>query len=157
MRTVIQRVSRASVSVDGRVVGEIRTGLLVLIGIHQNDTEVDAVCLAEKVKRLRIFPDEAGQMNRSVADVGGELLVISQFTLHADTSKGTRPSFNNAAKPEKAVPLYESFVRLLEASLGRTVQTGRFGAQMVVSLINDGPVTLVLDSPRVRAATRPGG
>ncbi len=155
MRAVVQRVSSASVSVarpdvplpsSGEVVGAIDRGLLVLLGIHSSDTEADGQWLAEKLARLRIFEDEAGQMNRSVTDIGGGLLVVSQFTLFASTKKGTRPSFNDAAKPDLAIPLYERFVAQASAALGRPVATGRFGAMMQVSLVNDGPVTLVIDT-----------
>ncbi len=146
MRAVIQRVSSASVTVEGEVVGSIGPGLLVLLGIHPGDTEADGQWLAEKLVRLRIFEDAAGQMNRSVQDLGGGLLVVSQFTLFASTRKGTRPSFNDAAKPDLAIPLYEKFVAQASAALGRPVATGHFGAMMQVSLVNDGPVTLLLDT-----------
>lgn len=146
MRVVIQRVSSARVSVGGRIAGQINRGFLVLLGIEQNDTEADGQCLAEKIAKLRVFPDDAGQMNRSVVEVGGDALVVSQFTLHASTQKGTRPSFNRAARPEQAVPLYERFIAQLSTALGRPVQTGEFGAHMDVELVNDGPVTLILDS-----------
>lgn len=146
MRVVIQRVSSARVSVGGRIAGQINRGFLVLLGIEQNDTEADGQWLAEKIAKLRVFPDDAGQMNRSVVEVGGDALVVSQFTLHASTQKGTRPSFNRAARPEQAVPLYERFIAQLSTALGRPVQTGEFGAHMDVELVNDGPVTLILDS-----------
>ena len=146
MRLVLQRVSRARVTVNGEVVGQIEAGLLVLLGIAPTDTDGDAQWLAEKVCALRIFEDEAGRMNRSVAEIGGGMLVVSQFTLFASTRKGTRPSFNDAAKPEIAIPLYERFNHFASAALGRPVATGRFGAKMDIELVNDGPVTLVIDS-----------
>jgi D-aminoacyl-tRNA deacylase len=146
MRLVLQRVSSASVTVDGRVTGRIGAGLLLLVGIEAADTAEDGEWLAQKVTKLRIFGDEAGQMNRSVADLGGEILLVSQFTLHASTRKGTRPSFNAAARPEHAQPLYEKFAAQLGTALGRPVQTGIFGAMMQVTLVNDGPVTLIIDS-----------
>lgn len=146
MRAVIQRVSSARVTVSGEVTGEIDRGLLVLLGVGQGDTEADAQWLAEKIVALRIFEDDAGKMNRSVVETGGGLLVVSQFTLFASTRKGTRPSFNDAAKPDLAIPLYEAFQRFAAAALGQPVATGRFAAMMDVSLVNDGPVTIVIDS-----------
>ncbi len=146
MRVVIQRVSSASVTVEGRTVGAIERGLLVFVGIESADAPADGEWLAQKIAKLRIFPGETGQMDRSAVDIGGSILLISQFTLHASTRKGTRPSFNAAARPEHAQPLYEEFVRQLSAALGRPVATGEFGAMMQVALVNDGPVTLVLDS-----------
>jgi len=146
MRAVLQRVSSARVAVAGAVTGEIGRGLLVLVGIAPDDTETDGQWLAEKLVRLRIFEDETGQMNRSVQDLGGGVLVVSQFTLFASTRKGTRPSFNDAAKPDVAAPLYERFVAQVGAALGRPVATGRFAALMEVALVNDGPVTLVIDT-----------
>jgi len=146
MRAVIQRVSSARVTVAGELTGEIGPGLLVLLGVAQDDTEADAQWLAAKVCALRIFEDAEGRMNRSVVDVGGGILVVSQFTLFASTRKGTRPSFNDAARPDVAIPLYESFNRLTTAALGRPVATGRFAARMDVALVNDGPVTLVIDT-----------
>lgn len=146
MRAVIQRVSSASVAVGGRVVGRIDHGLLVLLGIAPADTAADGEWLAQKITRLRIFPDEAGQMNKSVTDTGGGILVVSQFTLHASTAKGTRPSYHAAARPELARSLYEQFVAQLTGTPGRSVATGEFGAMMTVELVNDGPVTLILDS-----------
>ncbi len=148
MRTVLQRVSAASVTVGDQEIARIGAGLLILVGIEAADAEADGEWLASKIARLRIFPDEGGQMNRSVVDAAGGLLVVSQFTLHASTAKGTRPSFNAAARPEVAVPLYERFVRQLEQATGRPVRTGQFGAMMEVSLTNSGPVTLLLDSKR---------
>lgn len=167
MRAVVQRVSSASVTIDSCVVGAIDRGLLILLGVESGDTEADAVWLADKLGALRIFPDADGKMNLSLRDLSVSLtdgrsavhgdpaaarapaaLVVSQFTLIASTRKGARPSFNDAARPELAVPLYEFFVRTLEAALGAPVATGRFGAMMQVSLVNDGPVTLILDSRR---------
>lgn len=146
MRVVIQRVSSASVTVSGRVIGQIGRGLLVFVGIVADDAAADGAWLAQKLTKLRIFADDAGQMNQSVADIGGGILLISQFTLHASTAKGTRPSFNAAARPEHARPLYELFITQLSAALERPVQTGEFGAMMDVALVNDGPVTLIIDS-----------
>ena len=146
MKAVIQRVSSASVRIAGEVTGEIGPGLLVLLGVQAGDTEADARWLAAKIVGLRIFEDADGKMNRSVLDTGGGLLVVSQFTLIASTAKGTRPSFNDAAKPDLAIPLYESFVQHATAALGRPVATGQFGAMMEVALVNAGPVTLVIDS-----------
>lgn len=145
MRAVLQRVSRASVVIDGETVGAIGRGLLVLLGVAPADTAEEARWLAEKIAGLRVFSDEAGKMNLSVADVGGAVLVVSQFTLYGDCRKGRRPSFIGAAPPEIAVPLYEAFVNALRA-LGLPVETGRFGAMMQVELSNDGPVTLILDT-----------
>ena len=146
MRVVIQRVSAASVTIDGQVKSSIGTGLLILLGIEPADTEADAEWLCKKTASMRIFSDEAGLMNLSVQDVGGELLVVSQFTLYASTKKGNRPSFIRAARPEQAIPLYEKFVAMLSAETGIQVQTGEFGADMKVSLVNDGPVTIIMDS-----------
>ena len=145
MRLVIQRVSQATVSVDGETVGEIGQGLLVLIGVRASDDEATVQRLATKTVELRIFPDEGGRFNRSLVDVGGEALVVSQFTLYGDTRKGRRPSFNDAAPPEIAEPLVSTYVWAL-ASRGIRVAQGRFGAHMQVSLVNDGPVTIVIDS-----------
>lgn len=146
MRAVIQRVTEASVKVEGKVVGAIGNGLLILLGVEHDDDEQDALWLAEKIAALRIFSDADGKMNASIADAKGEALVISQFTLHAKTKKGNRPSFIRAARPEHAVPIYEKFVTILERSLGKPVQTGSFGAMMQVSLVNDGPVTIWIDT-----------
>lgn len=146
MRAVIQRVRSARVIVAGEVTGEIAAGLLVLLGIGTGDAEDDARWLAEKICALRIFEDDEGKMNRSVRDIAGGVLVVSQFTLFASTRKGTRPSFNDAARPEVAIPLYEAFNRFATAALGRPVATGRFAAMMEVALVNDGPVTIVIDS-----------
>lgn len=144
MRIVLQRVSRASVTIDGSVAGEIGLGLMLLVGFTEGDDEETLRWMADKVYGLRIFADDEGKMNRSLEDVGGELLVVSQFTLYGDTSRGRRPSFVRAARPEEAIPLYERFVTLLR-ELGPRVETGEFGAMMQVELINDGPVTLVLE------------
>ncbi|HTU16442.1 MAG TPA: D-aminoacyl-tRNA deacylase [Gemmataceae bacterium] len=145
MRAVVQRVRRAAVVIDGETVGAIERGLLVLLGVAPDDSQEDGRWLADKLASLRIFNDEAGKMNLSVADVGGALLVVSQFTLYGDCRKGRRPSFLGAAPPEIAVPLYEAFVNALR-SLGLPVETGRFGAIMQVELVNEGPVTLILDT-----------
>ena len=147
MRAVVQRVREASVQVDGEVVGRIGRGLLVLLGVGQQDEPGDAVYLADKIVNLRIFADDQGKMNRSLADVGGALLVVSQFTLWGDCRKGRRPSFVAAAEPEKARALYQVFIRHA-ADLGAEVATGRFQELMLVSLVNDGPVTLLLDSAK---------
>jgi D-tyrosyl-tRNA(Tyr) deacylase len=147
VRVVVQRVRSASVSVAEQTIAQIERGLLILVGIASSDTPEDGRWLAEKIAALRIFPDEAGLMNQSVRDTGGGVLVISQFTLIASTRKGTRPSFNDAARPEVAHPLYEQFLALCSTALGRPVARGEFGADMQVALVNDGPVTLVIDSP----------
>ena len=146
MRIVIQRVSEAAVKIDGVVVGEIQQGLLILLGIEHEDTPTDAAYLVQKVSNLRIFSDADGKMNLSIQDIGGQFLVVSQFTLHAATRKGNRPSYIRAARPEKAIPLYEYFVAELQRTTSSTIQTGRFGADMQVGLVNDGPVTIIMDS-----------
>lgn len=154
MRAVVQRVSSASVTIEQQITAQISRGLLVLLGVQNGDTEADAVWLAQKICALRIFEDDAGKMNLSIQELGrivpdapsGSVLVVSQFTLLASTRKGNRPSFNDAAKPDVAVPLYDFFVRQLEGILGHPVPTGTFGAMMEVALVNDGPVTLILDS-----------
>jgi len=146
MRAVIQRASEAEVAILGETVGRIGRGLVVLVGIEQGDTEADVEWLAGKIARMRIFPDEAGRMNRSVAEVSAEVLVVSQFTLHASTAKGNRPSFTRSARPDEAIPLYERFLAVLGPLVGRPLATGVFGADMRVSLVNDGPVTIVVDS-----------
>jgi D-tyrosyl-tRNA(Tyr) deacylase len=146
MRLVIQRVSKASVEVEGKVTGKINQGLLILVGIEDDDTLEDITWLTYKITRMRIFNDKDGKMNLSIDDVDGRALVVSQFTLHASTRKGSRPSYTKAAKPEFARMMYEIFVSQLEKELHTTVQTGIFGADMKVSLINDGPVTIILDS-----------
>jgi D-tyrosyl-tRNA(Tyr) deacylase len=146
MRTVIQRVTHASVTIDGVCKSKIGKGLLVLVGVEDVDSKDDVEWLCGKIVNLRIFDDENGVMNRSVKDIGGEILVISQFTLFAATKKGNRPSYIRASKPDIAVPLYESFCERLSADLGREIGTGRFGADMKVELLNDGPVTICIDS-----------
>lgn len=146
MRSVIQRVGQASVTIDGRVTGRIGRGLLVLIGMHPTDTAVQVDWMARKVANLRIFEDDDGKMNRSVTDVNGSVLVVSQFTLYGDARKGNRPSFIEAARPETAIPLYEAFLSALRGVPGLDVQCGEFGANMTVELVNDGPVTLIIDS-----------
>jgi D-tyrosyl-tRNA(Tyr) deacylase len=146
MRVVIQRVSWASVTIDGIIRGEVGPGLLVLLGIEDADTDEDVQWLAAKIVNLRIFNDYEGVMNLSVKDISGEILLVSQFTLHAATKKGNRPSYIRASKPEVAVPLYEKTIAALEEELRRPIQTGVFGADMKVSLLNDGPVTIFIDS-----------
>jgi len=146
MRAVIQRVREASVTIEGQTRGEIRGGLLVLLGVEEADTAEDIEWLAGKIVRMRIFNDDQGLMNRSVQDVGGDVLLISQFTLFASTKKGNRPSFSRAAKPEFATSIYEVFRDRLSEELGRPIQTGVFGADMKVALLNDGPVTILIDS-----------
>lgn len=146
MRVVIQRVSRASVTVDNEVVSDIGNGLLVLLGIEDEDNEEDIEWLSKKIVNLRIFNDDLGVMNCSVLDVDGNVIVVSQFTLHANTKKGNRPSYIKASKPEVAIPLYENFVRNIEQNLGKKVGTGVFGADMKVDLLNDGPVTIFIDT-----------
>jgi D-tyrosyl-tRNA(Tyr) deacylase len=148
MIALVQRVSEASVAVDGQVVGTIGRGLLVLLGIHQTDSEAEAVWLARKCAALRIFPDEEGRMNRSVLDIGGEALVVSQFTLYGDARKGNRPSFVESAPPEVAEPLYEAFMDALERETGTRPERGIFGAMMDVHLVNQGPVTLIVERRR---------
>ena len=146
MRAVIQRVSEASVAVSGTLISEIRMGVLILLGIEVADTEEDILWLTNKIGNLRIFNDKEGVMNLSLKEVKGEVIVVSQFTLHATTKKGNRPSYIKAARPEIAEPLYEQFVKQLSNSIGAAVQTGKFGAMMDVKLINDGPVTLLIDT-----------
>lgn len=146
MIAVIQRVSEASVKIDGKIKSTIGTGLMILLGIEDADNQEDIDWLAKKIVNLRIFPDENEVMNRSLLDVNGEILLISQFTLHASTKKGNRPSYIKAAKPQIAIPLYEKMIQALEQELGKNIGTGEFGADMKVSLINDGPVTIVIDS-----------
>lgn len=146
MRVVLQRVSRASVTVNRKVNAVIKEGVLVLLGIENDDSEEDIFWLCKKIANLRIFSDEDGLMNYSVLDTGGDAIVVSQFTLHASTKKGNRPSYTKAAKPGKAIPLYNQFVERLEKELGKPVGTGEFGADMKVELLNDGPVTIILDS-----------
>lgn len=146
MRVLVQRVSSANVVVNGDTTGAIGPGLLLLVGVTHDDTDAIEDRMADKIVKLRIFSDEAGLMNRSVADVGGEILAVSQFTLYADARKGNRPSYTDAARPEQASPAFDRFVAKLGERLGRTVPTGVFGADMRVSLVNDGPVTIWLDS-----------
>jgi D-tyrosyl-tRNA(Tyr) deacylase len=146
MRVVIQRVSEASVKVDGAIIGQIQHGLMVLLGIVNEDDHSDIEWLTNKILNMRIFDDEQGVMNKSLMEAGGTILLISQFTLHASTKKGNRPSYIAAAKPVVAIPLYESMIKQLEKELGSSIQTGKFGADMKVSLINDGPVTITIDS-----------
>lgn len=146
MRAVIQRVSQASVTINGQLKGKIQKGLMVLLGVEDLDAKEDVEWLAKKIANMRIFDDEAGVMNESATDKGYEALVISQFTLHASTKKGNRPSYIRAAKPDIAVPLYEDFVKQLSDLLGKEVKTGEFGADMKVSLVNDGPVTITMDT-----------
>lgn len=146
MKAVIQRVSEASVTIEGKKVADIQKGLLVLIGIEDASTTEDISWLTSKIANLRIFGDENEVMNLSVKDINGEIIVVSQFTLHASTKKGNRPSYIKASKPDVAIPLYESFVKQMETELGKKVQTGEFGADMKVALINDGPVTIIIDT-----------
>jgi D-tyrosyl-tRNA(Tyr) deacylase len=146
MRIVIQRTTHASVTIEGRVKSSIGTGMLVLVGIEESDSEEDIDWLCKKTVNLRIFDDENGVMNRSILDINGEILVVSQFTLHASTKKGNRPSYIRAARPEIAVPMYEAFCQALSQALGKAVGTGEFGADMKVELLNDGPVTICIDS-----------
>ncbi|WP_299244355.1 D-aminoacyl-tRNA deacylase [uncultured Aquimarina sp.] len=146
MRAVVQRVSEASVEVEGEKISQISCGLLILIGVEEEDTKEDIVWLSGKISRLRIFADDNGIMNKSILDIHGEAIVVSQFTLHASTRKGNRPSYIKAARPETAIPLYEDFVKQLELELGKNIGTGVFGADMKVSLLNDGPVTIIIDT-----------
>ena len=146
MRVVIQRVSEASVSIEGKIFSSIGKGLLVLLGVEENDSQEDAADLAGKISKLRIFDDSAGVMNLSVKEVDGEILMVSQFTLHASTKKGNRPSYIRAARPEKAIPIYEYFISSFKSETGKNISTGKFGAMMKVSLVNDGPVTIIIDS-----------
>lgn len=146
MIAVIQRVTHASVTIEGQIKGQIQTGLLVLLGITHTDTREDLEWLSKKIVGMRILGDSDGKMNLDLAAVDGDILLISQFTLHASTKKGNRPGFTEAARPEVAVPLYEQMIRQLSVDLGKPVQTGEFGADMKVSLLNDGPVTIIIDS-----------
>lgn len=146
MIVVIQRVSESSVRIDGKVKGEIGMGLMVLLGIEDADTQEDIDWLSKKLVNLRVFPDENGVMNKSILEAGGDILLISQFTLHASTKKGNRPSYIKAAKPDFAIPMYEKFILATELELGKNIQTGEFGADMKVALVNDGPVTIIIDS-----------
>jgi len=146
MRVVIQKVTEASVSIENQTVASIDKGLLVLVGIEDGDTNEDIAWLSSKIVNLRVFDDDNGVMNLSVKEVGGELLIVSQFTLHASTKKGNRPSYIKAARPEAAIPVYEAFIKQVETLLGKRVPTGQFGAMMQVSLCNDGPVTIFIDT-----------
>lgn len=146
MKAVIQRVSESSVIINNENVAQIQKGLLVLVGIEDTDNQEDVVWLSSKIANLRIFADKNDVMNLSLKDIDGDMVVVSQFTLHALTKKGNRPSYIKASKPEIAIPLYESFVQQMDIELGKKVQTGRFGADMKVSLINDGPVTIIIDT-----------
>ncbi len=146
MKAVIQRVSQSSVTINNKIVAQIQKGLLILVGIEDADTHEDINWLTSKIANLRIFADENQVMNLSLKDSDGEMIVVSQFTLHAQTKKGNRPSYIKASKPEIAIPLYEAFVHQMELELGKKVQTGQFGADMKVSLVNDGPVTIIIDS-----------
>jgi len=146
MRVVIQRVKKATVEIQGQIISEISQGLLILLGIEIEDDKGDADYLVQKIHHLRIFSDTDGKMNLSIQDVGGQLLVVSQFTLHAATRKGNRPSYVRAARPEQAIPLYEYFLSELQKTSPSTIQTGQFGADMQVALVNDGPVTIMMDT-----------
>jgi D-tyrosyl-tRNA(Tyr) deacylase len=146
MRVVVQRVSQSKVKVSGEVIGEINEGLMVLVSFVNEDNDTDLGWMTKKIINLRIFNDDEGKMNRSVQDVGGDILLISQFTLHGSTKKGNRPSFIKAAKPDFANFMYERFIKVLEQSLGKEIQTGEFGGDMKVSLVNDGPTTIIIDS-----------
>lgn len=146
MKAVIQRVSEASVTIEGVVKSSIKEGFLILLGVTHDDDQTDIQWLSNKISNLRVFGDENGTMNKSIKDVSGQVIVVSQFTLHASTKKGNRPSFLEAAKPTIAIPLYEAFVNQLENDLGQKVQTGEFGADMKVQLLNDGPVTIIIDT-----------
>ena len=146
MRVVVQRVSQSKVKVSGEVIGEIKEGLMVLVSFVDEDNDTDLGWMTKKIINLRIFNDDEGKMNRSVQDVGGDILLISQFTLHGSTKKGNRPSFIKAAKPDFANFMYERFIKVLEQSLGKEIQTGEFGGDMKVSLVNDGPTTIIIDS-----------
>ncbi len=146
MKVVIQRVSQASVTIEEKIVANIQKGLLVLLGIEDTDTMEDIAWLTAKIANLRIFGDENGVMNLSIKDIQGDIIVVSQFTLHALTKKGNRPSYIKAAKPEIAVPLYENFISEMELEIGKKIQTGQFGADMKVQLLNDGPVTIIIDT-----------
>ena len=146
MKAVIQRVSQASVTIDNEIVSEIKNGLLILVGIEDADAIEDITWLTSKIINLRIFGDQNDVMNLSVKDIDGDIIIVSQFTLHASTKKGNRPSYIKAAKPEVAIPLYEKFISQMELEFGKKIQTGKFGADMKVSLINDGPVTIIIDT-----------
>ena len=146
MRVVVQRVSQSNVKVSGEIIGEINEGLMVLVSFVDEDNDTDLGWMTKKIINLRIFNDDEGKMNRSVQDIGGDILLISQFTLHGSTKKGNRPSFIKAAKPDFANVMYERFIKVLEQSLGKKIQNGEFGGDMKVSLVNDGPTTIIIDS-----------
>jgi D-tyrosyl-tRNA(Tyr) deacylase len=146
MRVVVQRVSQSNVKVSGEIIGEINEGLMVLVSFVDEDNDTDLGWMTKKIINLRIFNDDEGKMNRSVQDIGGDILLISQFTLHGSTKKGNRPSFIKAAKPDFANVMYERFIKVLEQSLGKEIQTGEFGGDMKVNLVNDGPTTIIIDS-----------
>ncbi|WP_018108119.1 D-aminoacyl-tRNA deacylase [Bacteroides propionicifaciens] len=146
MRIVIQRVSESAVRIDNEIKAEITKGLLILLGIEDSDNQEDIEWLSNKIVNLRIFDDQDGVMNKSIQDIGGDILLISQFTLHASTKKGNRPSYIKAAKPDIAIPLYQAFIETIELKLGKPIGTGEFGADMKVSLVNDGPVTICMDT-----------
>lgn len=146
MKAVIQRVSEASVTISGKITTSIEVGFLILLGIEEEDSREDIEWLSGKISRLRLFDDENGVMNKSIIDINGKAIVVSQFTLHASTKKGNRPSYIKAARPETAIPLYEMFITQLEKDIGKNIGTGKFGADMQVSLINDGPVTIIIDT-----------
>jgi len=146
MRAVLQRITEASCTVDGKITGEIKSGFLVLLGIEDADTLDDLQWLGQKIASMRVFSDENGLMNKALADVDGDILLISQFTLFAQTKKGNRPGFTRAARPEKAIPMYEQMIKTLEELTGKKVATGIFGADMKISLLNDGPVTIIMDT-----------
>ncbi len=148
MRVVVQRVSQSNVKVSGEIIGEINEGLMVLVSFVDEDNDTDLGWMTKKIINLRIFNDDEGKMNRSVQDIGGDILLISQFTLHGSTKKGNRPSFIKAAKPDFANVMYERFIKVLEQSLGKEIQTGEFGGDMKVSLVNDGPTTIIIDSKK---------
>lgn len=146
MKAVIQRVSKANVTVNNERIADIKTGLLVLIGIEDQDNETDIKWLSKKIVNLRIFPDDDKVMNKSLIDINGEIIIVSQFTLHASTKKGNRPSYIEAAKPTIAIPIYEQFIKQVKSDLGKEVQTGEFGADMKIELLNNGPVTIIIDT-----------
>lgn len=148
MRAIVQRVSKASVTINNEIVSKINTGMLVLLGVADSDTDEDITWLSKKIANLRIFNDEAGVMNKSLKDIDGDAIVVSQFTLHASTKKGNRPSYLKAAKPNIAIPMYDSFIRQIENELSKKVGTGVFGADMKVELLNDGPVTIMFDTEK---------
>jgi D-tyrosyl-tRNA(Tyr) deacylase len=146
MKIVLQRVSEASVQIDNKIIGKINFGYLILLGIGENDSEEDITWLVKKIINLRVFSDNKGKMNLSIKEVDGDILLISQFTLYASTKKGNRPSFINSASPEFAIPLYEKFITIMKNQLGQDIETGEFGADMKISSVNDGPVTIIIDS-----------